>query len=259
MFTETSLVLLGTTIAVSTLHLLFDILALQEDVHFWSSATSMRGLAVSALLWQLVCDVVVTAYLAHEQASLLITVPSAMAILVGTWKVTRAFSLRSTQSTSADHSAVDDPSTENVVDPTSSDSASSTARYDFVATSHIAAVLLPVVVGFATRSLVYDQHASWLSWALGTAVGVVHTLSFVGMIPQLYVNHQLRSVAHMPWRVLIYRFLNTIVDDLFAFVIRMPLLQRVSVFRDDIVFVALLAQRAYYPQRPHEQTRHSTA
>jgi hypothetical protein len=28
-----------------------------------------------------------------------------------------------------------------------------------------------------------------------------------------------------------YKFLNTIIDDLFAFVIKMPLLHRISVFR----------------------------
>lgn len=29
-----------------------------------------------------------------------------------------------------------------------------------------------------------------------------------------------------------YKFLNTIIDDLFAFVIKMPMLHRLSVFRD---------------------------
>jgi hypothetical protein len=36
---------------------------------------------------------------------------------------------------------------------------------------------------------------------------------------------------------------NTIVDDLFAFVIKMPLLHRLSVFRDDLIFVIFLYQR----------------
>jgi hypothetical protein len=36
----------------------------------------------------------------------------------------------------------------------------------------------------------------------------------------------------MPWRQMTYKFLNTIIDDLFAFVIKMPLLHRLSVFRD---------------------------
>ena len=52
------------------------------------------------------------------------------------------------------------------------------------------------------------------------------------MCPQLFINYKLQSVAHMPWRQMTYKFLNTIIDDLFAFVIKMPILHRLSVFRD---------------------------
>jgi hypothetical protein len=55
------------------------------------------------------------------------------------------------------------------------------------------------------------------------------------MCPQLFINYKLKSVAHMPWRQMTYKFLNTIIDDLFAFVIKMPLLHRLSVFRDGMV------------------------
>jgi hypothetical protein len=44
-------------------------------------------------------------------------------------------------------------------------------------------------------------------------------------------------VAHMPWRQMTYKFLNTIIDDLFAFVIKMPALHRLSVFRDGTCFI----------------------
>lgn len=43
-----------------------------------------------------------------------------------------------------------------------------------------------------------------------------------------------------------YKFLNTIIDDLFAFVIKMPLLHRLSVFRDDLIFLVYLYQRWIY-------------
>ena len=55
---------------------------------------------------------------------------------------------------------------------------------------------------------------------------------FIMMCPQLFINYKLKSVAHMPWRQMTYKFLNTIIDDLFAFVIKMPMLHRLSVFRD---------------------------
>ena len=36
------------------------------------------------------------------------------------------------------------------------------------------------------------------------------------MVPQLYMNYKLKSVAAMPWRQMSYKFLNTIIDDLYT-------------------------------------------
>ena len=66
------------------------------------------------------------------------------------------------------------------------------------------------------------------------------------MTPQLYINYRLKSVEHMPSKALFYRFLNTIIDDLFSFVITMPTMHRISCFRDDFIFVIYLYQRYIY-------------
>ena len=52
------------------------------------------------------------------------------------------------------------------------------------------------------------------------------------MTPQLFINYKLRSVAHMPWKTFMYKALSTVIDDLFAFIIRMPFLHRLACFRD---------------------------
>ena len=66
------------------------------------------------------------------------------------------------------------------------------------------------------------------------------------MVPQLYINYKLKSVEHLPWKFLWYKFFNTIIDDLFAFVIRMPIMHRIACFRDDIIFVIYIIQRWIY-------------
>jgi hypothetical protein len=50
----------------------------------------------------------------------------------------------------------------------------------------------------------------------------------------------------MPGRALFYKFLNTIIDDLFSFIITMPTMHRISCFRDDAVFIVYLYQRWVY-------------
>lgn len=52
------------------------------------------------------------------------------------------------------------------------------------------------------------------------------------MTPQLFINYKMKSVAHMPWKVMVYKALNTFIDDLFAFIIKMPTMHRISCFRD---------------------------
>ena len=61
---------------------------------------------------------------------------------------------------------------------------------------------------------------------------ISYFLGFIKMTPQLFINYKLKTVAHMPWRAFTYKALNTVVDDLFAFVIRMPIMHRLACFRD---------------------------
>lgn len=55
---------------------------------------------------------------------------------------------------------------------------------------------------------------------------------FITMTPQLFINYKMKSVAHLPWRMLTYKALNTFIDDLFAFVIKMPMMYRIGCLRD---------------------------
>lgn len=50
----------------------------------------------------------------------------------------------------------------------------------------------------------------------------------------------------MPGKALTYKFLNTFIDDLFAFTIKMPTLHRLATLRDDIIFFIWLYQSWKY-------------
>ena len=67
------------------------------------------------------------------------------------------------------------------------------------------------------------------------------------MTPQIFINYKKKSVGQLPWKAFVYKALNTFIDDLFAFVIKMPTMHRLAVFRDDLVFLILLYQRWIYP------------
>ena len=52
------------------------------------------------------------------------------------------------------------------------------------------------------------------------------------MTPQLFINYKMKSVAHLPWRMMTYKALNTFIDDMFAFIIKMPMMYRIGCLRD---------------------------
>ena len=89
-------------------------------------------------------------------------------------------------------------------------------------------------------------HRGWYSWLIESLVALVYGGGFIVMTPQLFINYRLKSVAHLPWKFFMYKALNTFIDDLFAFIIKMPTLHRMSCFRDDIVFAVFLYQRWVY-------------
>merc|ERR1719229_2080406 len=84
------------------------------------------------------------------------------------------------------------------------------------------------------------------TFILSSSYGFLLTFGFIMMTPQLFINYKLKSVAHLPWRMMTYKALNTFIDDIFAFVIKMPTMYRIGCFRDDIVFFIFLYQRYIY-------------
>jgi hypothetical protein len=124
---------------------------------------------------------------------------------------------------------------------------SNTNNYDKLAFKYLSWILFPLVVCYAIYSLIYNEHKGWYSWLLSMVYGFLLTFGFIMMTPQLFINYKLKSVAHLPWRMMTYKALNTFIDDIFAFIIKMPTLYRIGCFRDDIIFFIYLYQKWIYP------------
>ena len=127
------------------------------------------------------------------------------------------------------------------------DAVEKTKFYDNMAGVYLGEILYPLVIGSVIHSAFCQGHTSYYSWFISSAVYAVYTFGFIIMTPQLFINYKLKSVAHLPWKFFMYRALNTFIDDLFAFIIKMPTAHRLSCFRDDIVFFIFLYQRWIYP------------
>ena len=122
-----------------------------------------------------------------------------------------------------------------------------TDRFDQAATHVLYVGLAPLIGGWALYALIHYPHTSWYSWVVSSLADAIYLFGFIAMTPQLFINYKLKSVAHMPWRVMTYKFFNTFVDDAFAILVSMPMHHKIACLRDDAVFVVFLIQRYLYP------------
>merc|ERR1712183_259023 len=125
---------------------------------------------------------------------------------------------------------------------------SGTKEFDKMAFRYLGMLFFPLAVGYCIYSVIYNEHKSWYSFILSSSYGFLLTFGFIMGTPQLFINYKLKSVAHLPWRMMTYKALNTFIDDIFAFVIKMPTMYRLGCFRDDIVFFIFLYQRYIYKE-----------
>eukprot|EP00051_Salpingoeca_urceolata_P035559 m.30319 g.30319 ORF g.30319 m.30319 type:complete len:570 (-) comp9407_c0_seq2:7-1716(-) len=238
-FTETSITYLLFTYAISILHMVFDFLAFKNDVGFWKGRENLAGLSRRAVVMNCICTAIIFLYLFdNEQTSILILGTVGISLLIEAWKVTKVFKISFGWHGWLPYIAISS---------VRSKAEASTEQFDATAMAWLSLVLYPLVAAVAVYSLVYNPHKSWYSWLLESLANGVYMFGFVMMTPQLFINYKLKSVAHLPWRVFMYKAFSTFVDDAFSFMIKMPTAHRLACLRDDVVFFVYLYQRWLYP------------
>ncbi|KAG8770389.1 hypothetical protein FRC12_004297 [Ceratobasidium sp. 428] len=254
MLTETNPILLITTMVVSLLHGLFEILAFKNDISHWKGKKEMVGVSVRTIVTNVVVQLIILLYLIDNNAetSYMILFGQGTGMVIEAWKITKAVDISIVPSASGAMLPYRlDIKDKHVL----SEDEKKTQEYDQLAFRYVSYVAIPLLVGYTIYSLIYESHRGWYSFIISTLTSFVYMFGFAQLVPQLIINYKLKSVSHMPMKAMIYKTLGTVVDDFFAFCIKMPILHRLACFRDDVVFLIFLYQRWIYrvdPKRVNE-------
>ena len=247
---ETNPIMLGLTVAVTLVHSVFEFLAFKNDIQFWKTRKSLEGLSVRSILFGVVQSFIVLLYVMDNDTNFVIKLSIFVGCLIDLWKITKVVSVELNRERLL-FGLIPRPTFKDKSTYVESD----TKKYDQLAFKYLGVVLFPLFCAYGVYSILYDEHKGLYSYVLGMLYGFLLTFGFIMMTPQLFINYKLKSVAHLPWRMLTYKALNTFIDDIFAFVIKMPTMYRIGCFRDDIVFFIYLYQRYKYkvdPKRVNE-------
>ncbi|KAJ3800381.1 cleft lip and palate associated transmembrane protein, partial [Lentinula aff. detonsa] len=253
MLIETNPWFLGLTGLVSVLHMLFEMLAFKSDVSHWRQKKEMVGVSVRLIVTNVFVQIVILLYLIdnNENTSWMILFGSGMGVIIEAWKITKAVDISIVAAPGSWFPYKLDIRDKHVL----SEDEKKTQEYDQLAFRYVSYVAIPTLAAYTIYSLMYESHRGWYSFIIGTLTSFVYMFGFAQLVPQLIINYKLKSVAHMPMKAMIYKTLSTVVDDFFAFCIKMPFLHRLACFRDDVVFLIFLYQRWIYridPKRVNE-------
>ncbi|CAG9578759.1 unnamed protein product [Danaus chrysippus] len=237
---DTSPYLLALTISVSILHSIFELLAFKNDIQFWNNRQSLEGLSVRSVFFNVFQSTVVLLYVLDNETNVMVRISCFIGLLIEVWKINKVMDVKlNREDRILGFPKLSFKDKGSYVE-------SSTREYDILAFRYLSWGCFPLLIGYGVYSLLYLEHKGWYSFILNMMYGYLLTFGFIMMTPQLFINYKLKSVAHLPWRMMTYKFLNTFIDDIFAFVIKMPTMYRLGCFRDDIVFFIFLYQRWIY-------------
>eukprot|EP01054_Gregarina_sp_Poly1_P011036 Gregarina_sp_Poly_1__11035@NODE_882_length_5869_cov_169_457601_g631_i0_p2_GENE_NODE_882_length_5869_cov_169_457601_g631_i0NODE_882_length_5869_cov_169_457601_g631_i0_p2_ORF_typecomplete_len630_score74_07CLPTM1/PF05602_12/1_2e35PQloop/PF04193_14/2_6e03PQloop/PF04193_14/4_3e03PQloop/PF04193_14/0_011_NODE_882_length_5869_cov_169_457601_g631_i026564545 len=241
---ESPLILLATFV-VSALHLLFEFLAMSSNWTHFNEATKDRSrsdrVSARSVILDVVFEIAILAWLRDTGEAKIVQYVLIGRIAFNSWKY---WKLRSVQGVGETPKSVANlglwancKRSLNATELRLMRESLSADAFEAACLRTLTCVLSPLMLGLCLYQLVFVAHKSWVSWLLKSCALTSYVGGFIAMTPQLYKNFYFQSVEHLPWTTLTYQFLNTIIDDLFSLLIRMPQEHRLSVFRDDIVFV----------------------
>jgi len=244
-FLETNIYLLVCTFVISIVHSVFEFLAFKNDIQFWKERKTTEGLSVRTVFFNVFQNVIVVLYVFDNDTNPMIKISCFVGLAIECWKVTKV------SDCSFDfENKVLGVIPRLVINEKKEYDESGTKEFDRMAFKYLGMACFPLGICYCIYSVIYNEHKGWYSFVLGSSYGFLLTFGFIMMTPQLFINYKLKSVAHLPWRMMTYKALNTFIDDIFAFVIKMPTMYRIGCFRDDVVFFIFLYQRYIYKMDP---------
>ncbi|CAE8613360.1 unnamed protein product [Polarella glacialis] len=221
-------------------------LAFKNDISFFRGRSDYTGLSSRSLATDTLQEIIIFAYLFDfDDISRIVLFQVGTSAAISAWKYTRVAQLGlawrfflpwATYSRGLENGA-------------GGTAEAHTEEIDARGMRYLKFVLYPLSACWGLYNLYHYSYKSWWSWLVSSAADFAYTFGFINLMPQIFINYKLKSVAHMPWRVLMYKFFDTFIDDVFAFFIMSEYMTRKHRFmtlRDDIVFFIFLYQRHIY-------------
>jgi hypothetical protein len=171
-FLETNIVLLITTVVVSILHSVFELLAFKNDVSHWRSKSNNQvGVSVRTIVTNVFVQLVILLYLLDNsvESSWMILLGQGMGLVIEAWKITKAVDIKLIQNPGGALPYKISIKDKHVLTQEEKD----TKEYDALAFKYVTWGTVPLLAGYTVYSLLYEEHRGWYSFVITTLTSFV--------------------------------------------------------------------------------------
>ena len=226
---------------VNTLHTIFSYLGFSSDISYYKNLKKLDGVYTKYIFFNIFYMFITFIYILLQGANFLVKIELFISFVIEFWKLKKIFKI-----------SLDLKSCPYIIKLEYKKSFETEEAKDYESEAvnmMVKYMLLPIgVIYLGYRVYYYSDNIiknNWRSVVIFIIEYIYFLLNVFGFIlltPQIYLNYKLQSVEHLPMRAMTYKFLNTIIDDLYAFAVKSPLLYRIFCFRDDVIFVIYIYQ-----------------
>jgi hypothetical protein len=227
--TTTYLIILFT---VNILHSIFSFLGFQSDISYYKNLKNLDGVYTKYIFFNIFSMFISFVYIYIKGSNWLVKIELFISFVIEFWKLRKIFFINFNKVFPYIHFNYKINFNIEEAKDYESEAVSLMVKW----------LLIPVGIIYFFYRIYYYKIGNIIIFSIEYLFFLQSVFGFILMTPQIYINYKLKSVEHLPKKAMTYKFLNTIIDDLYAFAVKTPTMYRIFCFKDDVIFVIYIYQ-----------------
>ncbi len=226
---------------VNTLHTIFSYLGFSSDISYYKNLKKLDGVYTKYIFFNIFYMFITLIYILLQGANFLVKIELFISFVIEIWKLKKIFIISFQFSNFPYIIKLEYKQTFEQEEAKDYESEAVNMMVKYLLFP-IGVIYLGYRIYYYSDNIVKNNWKSVVIFIIEYIYFLLNVFGFILLTPQIYLNYKLKSVEHLPMKAMTYKFLNTIIDDLYAFAVKTPTMYRIFCFRDDVIFVIYIYQ-----------------
>ena len=226
---------------VNTLHTIFSYLGFSSDISYYKNLKKLDGVYTKYIFFNIFYMFITFIYILLQGANFIVKIELFISFVIEIWKLKKIFKISLQLSKFPFILKFEYKQTFEQEEAKDYESEAVNMMVKYLLFP-IGVIYLGYRIYYYSDNIIKNNWKSIVIFIIEYIYFLLNVFGFILLTPQIYLNYKLKSVEHLPLKAMTYKFLNTIIDDLYAFAVKTPTMYRIFCFRDDVIFVIYLYQ-----------------